>query len=229
LTLAFAGALWIDTLVTENRNAEAIPGDLQRIIHLSEIFAHGWGAILVLLLVWRLAPHLKHRLGALAACLLLPGLAAQGIKLMVARRRPLSYSEDVPPSPESILHLPSTIAETWLGVFPDAETGSEYAFQSFPSAHAAGAVAMAIGLSWVFPRGKVIFIGLALLASFQRIESGAHWLSDVIAGAAVAVAVCFGILSWQRRREVNRLASRPVPRRELDPLTLRSGNAQKAA
>ena len=102
----------------------------------------------------------------------------------------------------------------------------EYIYESFPSAHAAGAIAMAIGLSWLFPRGKVIFFTLAFLASFQRISSGAHWASDVIAGASLAVVVCFLIFRIERRREARQNVKAPVNSHDND-LTIDS--TRKAA
>ncbi|MBM3968035.1 MAG: phosphatase PAP2 family protein, partial [Planctomycetes bacterium] len=59
--------------------------------------------------------------------------------------------------------------------------------RSFPSGHTATAVAMAIGLSYVYPRGRVVFFFMALLASFQRLMSGAHYLSDILASVAMSV------------------------------------------
>jgi membrane-associated phospholipid phosphatase len=221
--VAFAVALAIDVPVTANRNAEAIPGDLNRIVELSEIFAHGFGAALALLLVWQLAPRLRHRMRPLAVCLIMPGLVVQGFKLMVARRRPLFYEVENLDSTERILALPDSAHETWSGLFPDWAIGSDYAYQSFPSAHAATAFAMAICLSWLFPQARVLFYVLAILAAFQRITSGAHWLSDVIAGAAVAFVVCYVTFRLERRRETRQRPS------EADPALADAGPASRAA
>ena len=218
LGVIFMTALWLDLTVSGERNGDAIPGDLRRIVNLSEIFAHGFGAALVLILVWQMLPNYRYRLRTLAAILFLPGLAAQGIKRLVSRRRPLSYQTEG--SSES--GLPESITDSWAGFMPNGE----YIYESFPSAHAAGAIAMAIGLSWLFPRGKVIFFTLAFLASFQRISSGAHWASDVIAGASLAVVVCFLIFRIERRREARQNVKAPVNSHDND-LTIDS--TRKAA
>ncbi|MDG2015359.1 MAG: phosphatase PAP2 family protein [Pirellulaceae bacterium] len=208
LGFIFMTALWFDLTVSGERNGDAIPGDLRRIVNLSEIFAHGFGTALVLILVWQMLPNYRYRLRTLAAILFLPGLAAQGIKRLVSRRRPLSYQNES----AGEAGLPESITESWAGFMPNGE----YIYESFPSAHAAGAIAMAIGLSWLFPRGKVIFFTLALLASFQRISSGAHWASDVIAGASLAIVVCFLIFRVERRREARQASKEPVISRDND-------------
>lgn len=192
----FTLALWLDLTLSGSRSGEAVPGDLRRIVELSEIFAHGFGAVVVLIAIWQLLPDYRNRLRTLAAIIFVPGIAAQGIKRLVARRRPISYQADTPE--ESL--FPSSIAETWAGFSPNGE----YIYESFPSAHATGAIALAIGLSWLFPRGKYIFFTLAFLACFQRISSGAHWVSDVVAGVGLAVVVCFFLFKLEALLEVKR-------------------------
>ena len=86
-------------------------------------------------------------------------------------------------------------------------------FQSFPSGHTATAVGLAIGLTYVFPRGKYLFAVLAVMASLQRIVSNAHWTSDVLSGAAVGLIVS-GLLmqNFGLGRFCNRLEDkRPTP------------------
>lgn len=194
-SLVFVASLWIDNSVITKLDARGMPGDLRRIVDLTEIFAHGFGAALTLILICVLAPHLRHRLQALAGCFFMPGMAVQGIKLLVARKRPMAYGS----------HLPESSADAWFGLFPAWQLGSEYDYQSFPSAHAATAVAMAIGLSWVCPRGKFVFMGLAILSCIQRVTSGAHWVSDTVFGAMIAVVVCFIIFRCQRGMEARML------------------------
>lgn len=58
---------------------------------------------------------------------------------------------------------------------------------SFPSGHTSSAVAMAGLLSLYFPRARIVFWFLALIVGLERIRTGAHFLSDVIAGAGVGV------------------------------------------
>ncbi len=183
LLASISSVFWIDMYVAAGRWIEGTHGDLYRIIAFSEIFAHGFGVVVVLAGTWALTPQLRRMIPRMASCAILPGLICRLIKLLVARKRP-NYSA---------MHMADSASETWIGLFPNWELGSQYANQSFPSAHAATAIGMAIGLSWLFPRGRYLFWFLALLACVQRIVSGAHWMSDVLAGACLAIVICFFI------------------------------------
>jgi membrane-associated phospholipid phosphatase len=57
--------------------------------------------------------------------------------------------------------------------------------QSFPSAHTATAVGLAVMLVSLFPRGRWLFPIIAVLVGMQRIATSAHFPSDVFAGATV--------------------------------------------
>ncbi|MDQ3249360.1 MAG: phosphatase PAP2 family protein [Chloroflexota bacterium] len=54
---------------------------------------------------------------------------------------------------------------------------------SFPSGHSASAFAGAWLLSQHYPKGRILFYAIALLVGFSRIYLGAHYPSDVLAGA----------------------------------------------
>ena len=60
---------------------------------------------------------------------------------------------------------------------------------SFPSDHAVGAFALAFGI-WLYDRvlGRWL-LGLAALLAVSRVVAGTHYPGDVLAGAAVGVAV----------------------------------------
>jgi len=61
------------------------------------------------------------------------------------------------------------------------------AWTSFPSAHTPAAFALAAGLSWFYPRGRALFVTLAVITAAQRVLHTAHYLSDVIAGMGIGV------------------------------------------
>ena len=61
--------------------------------------------------------------------------------------------------------------------------------QSFPSAHTATSVGLALALICIYPAARSVFCVLPLLVAFQRMDSGAHFLSDVLCGAAVGCLV----------------------------------------
>jgi membrane-associated phospholipid phosphatase len=110
-----------------------------------------------------------------AAGALLPGLAVDVLKLCVARVRPRHFD------------FQGSVLDTFSGLLPGSGAGSH--FQSWPSGHTATAVGFCLALSAVFPQGRWLFRALAALVALQRIESGAHYLSDTLFATGVACAV----------------------------------------
>lgn len=62
------------------------------------------------------------------------------------------------------------------------------ATSSFPSGHAASAVAGALAVSQIFPAARIVWWPLAALIAISRIYVGVHWPSDTLAGALVGFA-----------------------------------------
>ncbi|HMC12241.1 MAG TPA: phosphatase PAP2 family protein, partial [Pirellulaceae bacterium] len=111
----------------------------------------------------------------IAGSFLLASLAANAVKLCVARVRPRHFDFE------------GTVLDTFRGIFWGTTGGS--ANQSFPSAHTTVAVAFCLALSAVFPRGRWLFAVLATMVALQRIECGAHYLSDTLFAASLGYAV----------------------------------------
>jgi membrane-associated phospholipid phosphatase len=62
-------------------------------------------------------------------------------------------------------------------------------FDSFPSSHAAIAAGIAGALSAIWPAHRRMFLGLAAVVAATRFIIGAHYLSDVLLGCAVGLAI----------------------------------------
>jgi undecaprenyl-diphosphatase len=60
---------------------------------------------------------------------------------------------------------------------------------SFPSAHAAITFLLALMLTRYYPKYAIVFWSVAVLTSFSRIYAGAHYLTDVLAGAALGLVM----------------------------------------
>jgi len=75
-------------------------------------------------------------------------------------------------------------------------------WQSFPSGHTTHVFAIAAGIAAEVHDPVVAFgaYGVAALVGWQRIESRAHWPSDVVASAALAIAVSSTANRWLRGR-----------------------------
>ncbi len=140
--------------------------------NLFEPFGHGLGLVMMLFIVHQLDPARRWALPRVALCALGAGGIANVIKLMVVRFRPHDFSFQ-----GSIL----TSFGDWLPLI--GPSGG----QSFPSAHTALACGLATALIWLYPQGRLLFTLLAALVGVQRIVCGAHFPSDVLAGAAVGI------------------------------------------
>ena len=156
------------------------PDPLSKWFSLCEVFAHGLGVLAILASIAILDPVRRVALPRLITASLGAGLAANACKLVLARIRPHSFSFN------------GDVTDTFSHWFPWAAAGSD--LQGFPSAHMATAAGLAMGLAWLYPRGRVLFLFLAVSAGGQRVVSGDHFLSDVIWGAAVGAFCAIGLL-----------------------------------
>ncbi len=71
---------------------------------------------------------------------------------------------------------------------------------SFPSGHATTSFAVAAALSVWYPRAAWLFYALAALICLGRVLGNAHYLSDVLAGAFLGLAVGWPLASLVARR-----------------------------
>lgn len=182
LACAAALALLIDRPVALWFKEHKLPGEVAHLVRLAEVFGWGGGVTLIILTAatldlrgWWIVPRLAG--GSIGA-----GLLTDFIKLFIARTRPSATEEA------------ANSVETFVATLPAFNTaglvgGYGHHVQSFPSAHSATAVGLAIGLSFLYPRGRWLFAAFAILAMLQRLEADAHYCSDVLAGAGVAFVV----------------------------------------
>lgn len=150
-----------------------VPGDLRRLVELSEVFGHGMGVGLILLAIWVLDRDRRLFIPRVVLLTFLPGIFTRAGKLLVSRSRPM------------VSDLDSAASASFLGV---PGSPASWDLQSFPSGHSTTAVGFALALSYLYPRGRYLFAVFALLAVSQRVLFGAHFLSDTLVGAGIA---CF--------------------------------------
>ena len=178
---ATAAALLVDCPLSSWCVSAHYPGLLKKLLTIAEPFGHGLGVLVIAVTIYLLDPRRRPLLARMMVMSLGAGLTADGLKLLIVRTRPRVFSFE------------GGVAETFGGWLPLFGSGSHQ--QSFPSAHAATAVGLAIALVWVYPRGRWLFASLAVLVVCQRIASGNHYLSDTVFGAAIGVLVAHGCLS----------------------------------
>jgi membrane-associated phospholipid phosphatase len=162
-----------------------LPGDVEKGLNLTEVFAHGVGVAFICL-AFVVLDKRKWLLPRLICLPAVCGIAANLVKLGIARGRPYSYTaETLPSALETFGSIPGSL--------------HDHSLQSFPSGHTATAVGLAIALCRLYPSASPLFICFAILAACQRIAVGAHFVSDTLAGAAVALlisAFCADRLFW---------------------------------
>ena len=154
---------------------KAVTEQLQRF----EVFGYGVTVGVILVVVWVLDSRGRSTMPRLVLMVFGAGLAANGIKMLLARTRPRDF--------EFQGGVWNTFGQ-WLAL---GRGGSN--LHSFPSAHTAVAVGLAVALSAMYPRGRWLFALLAVLVGCQRVVSGAHYPSDVLWGAAIGWLVAVGV------------------------------------
>ncbi len=177
-----AVAWTIDIPVASYVRLHKPPDFFHNMVSFAEVFGHGLGVGYILLTAYALDVHQRHHLPRIIAAIVGAGLLADLVKLAVGRMRPRALAVD-------------QVWDSFAGWFPrfhpEIRLGlSVNDCQSMPSGHAAVATALAIGLSILYPRGRWLFACFAVLAVFQRIETSAHYVSDTLAGVALACLVC---------------------------------------
>lgn len=140
----------------------------------------GFAALFVFFKFFRRRPVATNRALFLFSAVALSGLATDLIKPLVGRFRP------------------KLLFEAGLYGFEPLRIGYEY--NSFPSGHAATVFALAAALSFFFPRWRLPLFSFAAVVGLSRIIVGAHYLSDVMAGAYVGVMTVFALVLICRRR-----------------------------
>lgn len=98
------------------------------------------------------------------------GLVAEGVKLVTRRMRPEAATE------QQLYVFRCFSEETW-----------STAGLGMASSHAAVAFGGCWMLARLHPEARWLFVALAIGCALSRVMIGAHYLSDVIAGAAVGV------------------------------------------
>jgi len=156
------------------------------------LFGQLLSVILAAALILSLDPARRNELVRLLIAVALAAAAVNILKMVIGRARPEAFAAG---------------RKMWSFFAGFHETG----YTSFPSAHTAGAFALAAPLSAMYPRARHVFYALAILCAISRVGDAQHYASDAVAGAALGLWLGSGAFRW---RWVGRLASRIVPSNE---------------
>lgn len=166
-------------------------GDLRRELEVIQQYGAITSLLLIAFIVWVQDPARRQRLADFAAAIAATGLVVLVLKGLIGRVRPrdrmlLDYDHwsflgpfgAVPGDPgEGVIH-------SWRFWAGDVSN-----IQAMPSSHMAYAVATSVFLLAMYPKLRVLLIALPIIVGLCRITFGAHWASDVVAGAAIGAIV----------------------------------------
>ena len=209
LVLLAAAALPIDCDVAQLCMTRHCPGDIKDLLAFGEMFGHGLGVAVIAIVIFVLDPVRRYAIPRLLLCAYGGGMAANGVKLLIARTRPRNFDFE------------GGVFGSFVEWLPELTTSP--ANQGFPSAHTATAVGFAVGLAALYPRGRILFGVLAAVVACQRIQCGAHFISDTLCGAAVGWLVAGACLyvghlpGWMDRLEVKLGAVEPPSTTDAGP------------
>ena len=136
-----------------------------------------WYGLGIMLLAWG-GPQRLAAVGAAGSAALLGVLIFKALKHLSHRRRPCQFEP-----------------HCWSKVLPPDKF-------SFPSGHTLTAFSIALVLSYFYPALEAMLFFLAISIGFSRIVLGMHFLSDVLAGVVLGVALgcasltAFASLGW---------------------------------
>ncbi|MDB5340592.1 MAG: phosphoesterase PA-phosphatase related protein [Planctomycetaceae bacterium] len=190
LSLLAGLALAIDLPVSQWMHTRQGLKGLHQPLQVVEALGDSVGVAIVLITLSLVAVSRRRELLRMFFTVLAGGLLADVVKFFVARLRPRSFPG------EGLLHVES-VTETFYGWLPFLQSGAVAVgskYQSFPSAHTATGVAFAVALTRMYPLGGWWFSFLAAMIALQRVETGAHYVSDTCLGAAIGL---FAALTFQ--------------------------------
>ncbi|MBC8051092.1 MAG: phosphatase PAP2 family protein [Chitinophagales bacterium] len=110
------------------------------------------------------------------------GLIVNALKLAIGRARPKLFEA--------------------VGAVEFSPFSGSSDFASFPSGHAANIFALAVALGFLLPRVRYILLALAAVVAVSRFMTAKHYLTDVIAGAAIGWLVAVAIQRWFELRGI---------------------------
>lgn len=166
-------------------------GDAARVVEMLGEYGQGVSIAVVAFVVWRLDPGRRRMLMRWLVSLAIAFAVLTALKMLAGRPRPrfddpwvlLGPFGQYPLGPGRGVHY---AWEFWVR--------NVWELWSFPSSHAAYAVLMTVFLSRAYPPLRVPAIVLAVLACLGRVLHGAHYPSDVAAGAALGAMIGRGVM-----------------------------------
>lgn len=169
-------------------------GDIRRELEAAQQYGQALSSLLVAAVIWLQHPAGRRRLADWLAAFVITGILATFLKMFLGRPRPLLDEPDMFLGP--------------LGAYPlGPEVGIRHAWEiwggissklwSMPSSHSAYIAVMAVFIGSAYPRLRIIVYPMVAIVALARVQTGAHYLTDVIAGAALGIAICHTAVTFR--------------------------------
>ena len=183
---------WVMSLITAGGTRGSLPigGDIRRELEVLQQFGQGGMTIVVVLVVWLLDPENRWRLLDWLVAMGVAAVLAFGGKMLIGRPRPVLDEPGMVLGPFGMEPLPvRTNGEEGFVVTHAWAFWQEGISKlwSMPSSHTVFAVVAAGMLASWYPRLRWLMVALAATVALARVGFGAHYPSDVAAGAAVGL------------------------------------------
>jgi len=181
-----------DGAVDQIKVSGLLRGDVRRELGAVQQFGQGTFSVLIGLVIFLLDPARRRWLLGWAISALVLGIVVTGMKMLIGRVRPRLTD---PYDPLLFLgplgKYPWTTKSGTIELLSPLQIGKSGVSDlwSMPSSHTAFAVLCAAILARMYPKIAPVAWGLAITVGICRLIFDAHYLTDVIVGACVAVAV----------------------------------------
>ncbi|MEX0777255.1 MAG: phosphatase PAP2 family protein [Phycisphaeraceae bacterium] len=197
--VAFAVLLPFDAAISKAvEQIRPTGGDIKRLMETVQQFGDIVSIILVSTVIWLLDPPNRRRLLDLVLATVLAAIVYNALKMGIGRPRPVLgdpygftwpwMTHAVAVATDAAADLPQYHA--WHIGAPNISR-----LWAMPSSHTAAAMVMAVFLTYVYPRLKALMVTLVVLVGLCRVMLGAHYPTDVVAGAIVGYLVAAPIIS----------------------------------
>lgn len=204
-------AVPLDGAVRDFLWTRRVGGDVKRELEFLQQFGAASSIVLISVVILLLDPadaRLKwRRIADLAAAAILSGVLGNLLKMFLGRPRPLF---------DDPMHLLGPI-----GKYPVERDGGVVLMSawemgtkgvsdlwSMPSSHAMAGACLAFGLSALYPKLRPLCVALACIVCVARVLLNAHYVSDVLVGAALGWTIAAFVL---RRELGSRLLAIVIP------------------
>lgn len=182
-----------------------LSGDPRRELEALQQYGQAVSSLLIALVIWLQDPPRRRALLNWAAAASLTFLVLFALKTLIGRPRP-EYDDPwvfLGPFGQYPIGTGKGVHHAW-----ELWAGISSRLWSMPSSHTAYACVMAVFLASLYPRLRFLVFALAATVGLARILTRAHYPTDVLAGAAIALAISRTAIT---RNWGTRLLRSPLP------------------